>query len=49
VQQLIDQIGWLGSFGVTETSLSVPREIGSYEAYLDWIRWVGAEIIPKVR
>jgi probable F420-dependent oxidoreductase len=44
-QALIDQIGWLESLGVTETSLPRPHH-RDFEEFLDWVRWTAAEIMP---
>jgi alkanesulfonate monooxygenase SsuD/methylene tetrahydromethanopterin reductase-like flavin-dependent oxidoreductase (luciferase family) len=46
-QQMIDLCGWLGGLGVTETNIPLPP-LESFEAYLDRLRWVGEEIIPKL-
>ena len=46
-QQVIDQIGWLASKGVTETAVPIPP-LGDFQEYLDYLRWVGAEIISAV-
>lgn len=46
-QQMIDLCGWLGEKGVTETNIPLP-ELAGFEEYLDRLRWVGEEIIPKV-
>lgn len=48
-QIMIDQIGWLESLGVTETIVPLPPGISGLEDYLDFLRWVAAEIIPHVR
>jgi probable F420-dependent oxidoreductase len=47
VQETIDLCGWLAERGVTETNIPMPPLAG-FEAYLDRLRWVGEEIIPKV-
>jgi len=47
-QEVIDQIGWLASRGVTETSVPIPR-LQDFQEYLDYLGWIGAEIIPAVR
>ncbi len=44
-QKLIDQLGYLKGLGVTETDLPRPDHV-DFEAYLDWLRWVAAEIMP---
>lgn len=48
-QKIIDQIGWLGELGITETIVPLPPGIADSEAYLDRLRWVAAEIMPAVR
>lgn len=48
VQQLVDQIGYLKSLGVTQTRLP-PPPLAHFEAYLDWLSWVAEEVAPKVR
>ena len=47
VQQIVDTCGWLGRLGVTETVLPLPP-LTDFAAYLDRLRWVAAEIMPKV-
>lgn len=47
-QETIDQIGWLASLGVTQTSVPIPP-LRDFQEYLDHLRWVGTEIIPAVR
>jgi len=47
VQATVDLCGWLGDLGVTETVIPLPP-LDSYEAYLDRLRWVAEEIMPKV-
>jgi probable F420-dependent oxidoreductase len=47
VQQTVDLCGWLGERGVTETIVPLPP-LDGFEAYLDRLRWVAAEIMPKV-
>ncbi len=47
-QQIVDQIGWLKELGITETIVPLPPGIGGMEDYLDRLRWVAAEIMPKV-
>lgn len=46
--ETIDQIGWLERLGVTETFLPIPADVNSLEAYLDHLRWVAQEIMPKI-
>jgi probable F420-dependent oxidoreductase len=47
-QKVIDQIGFMQNIGVTETDVPRPRH-RDFEEYLDWLRWVGAEILPHYR
>lgn len=47
VQQTVDLCGWLAEQGVTETSIPLPA-LKSFDAYLDRLRWVAAEIMPRV-
>lgn len=47
--KIIDQLGWLGTLGVTHSSVPLPPAIKDFEEYLDVLRWIGSEIIPKVR
>lgn len=47
VQATVDLCGWLAERGVTETIIPLPP-LDSYQAYLDRIRWVAEEIMPKV-
>ena len=46
-QELVDQMGYLSDLGVTETYVPRP-DLKDYEAYLDWMRWVAEDIMPKV-
>ena len=46
VGYMLDIVGKLTELGVTETMLQSPP-LASYEAYLDWMRWVSEEIMPK--
>lgn len=46
-QKAIDLCGWLAGQGVTETNIPLPP-LRDAEEYLDFLRWVGAEIIPRV-
>jgi probable F420-dependent oxidoreductase len=46
--ELIDRLNWLASLGVTDTFLPRPP-LRDFEAYLDWLRWVAAEVMPKVQ
>lgn len=48
VQKIIDQIGWLTELGVTETYVPLPPGISGLEEYRDRLRWVAAEIMPKI-
>ena len=45
-EELVDLLGFLHGLGVTETTLSMPP-LRDFEAYLDWLRWVAAEVFPK--
>ena len=45
--QLVDQLGWLEGLGVTEVSTGIPQ-VADFEAYLDWLRWLAAEVMPKI-
>src|SRR3546814_10917367 len=47
-QQIIDQIGWLKELGITETIVPMPPGISGLGEYLDRLRWVAAEIMPKI-
>lgn len=47
VQQTVDLCGWLANLGVTETIIPLPP-LDSFEAYLDRLRWVAGEIMPKI-
>jgi len=46
-QQLIDQLGYLAGLGVTETDVARPAH-RDLEEYLDWLRWLAADIMPYV-
>jgi probable F420-dependent oxidoreductase len=43
---MLDVIGRLKELGVGETRLVQPH-LRDYEHYLDWLRWVAAELMPK--
>ncbi len=43
-----DMGGWLGSLGVTETKLPLPR-LDSFDPHLDYLRWAAEEIMPRIR
>ncbi len=43
---VLDQVGWLAGLGVTEMRMA-PPVLADFEAYLDWLRWVAAEIMPR--
>jgi len=47
-QAIIDQINWLAGLGVTETVVTLPPDLRDVEEYLDFQRWVAAEILPHV-
>jgi len=46
VQQLLDQLGYLKSLGVTETDVPRPPH-RDFEEYLDWLRWLAADVMPR--
>jgi probable F420-dependent oxidoreductase len=46
-QMTIDQCNWLKGLGVTEVVAPLPP-LQDFEAYLDHLRWVAAEVMPKV-
>jgi len=46
-QALVDQIGYLAGLGVTETDIARPPH-RDFEEYLDWLRWIAAEIMPHI-
>ncbi len=48
VQQILDQIGWLKDLGITETIVPMPPGITGFDDYRDRLRWVAAEIMPKI-
>lgn len=48
LQKIIDQIGWLKDLGITQTIVPMPPGITGFEAYRERLRWVAAEIMPKV-
>ena len=48
IQKIVDQIGWLKELGVTETFVPLPPSISCLEEYYDRLRWVAAEIMPKI-
>lgn len=47
VQKIVDQCGLLERAGVSQTTVSAPP-LGNFEEYLDWLRWVAEEIMPRV-
>lgn len=47
-QQIIDQISWLKELGITETIVPMPPAISGLSEYLDRLRWVSEEIMPKI-
>lgn len=47
-QAIIDQLNWLEGLGVTETIVPLPPDFRDVEEYLDFQRWVAAEILPHV-
>lgn len=48
-QKIIDQIGWLKDLGINETIVPLPPRISGMSEYLDRLRWVAADIMPKVK
>jgi hypothetical protein len=48
VQQIIDQIAWLQSLGITETIVPLPPGIGGFDEYQERLEWVASEIMPKL-
>jgi probable F420-dependent oxidoreductase len=48
VNKIVEQCEWLKELGVTETIVPQPPLDGP-EAYLDRLRWVAEEVMPKVR
>jgi len=46
-QEMIDLCGMLARLGVTETVIPLPH-LRDFEEYLDRLRWVAEEIMPKV-
>ena len=46
-QKIIDQCHWLKNLGVTEVVISQPP-LRDFEEYLDHLRWVATEVMPKV-
>jgi probable F420-dependent oxidoreductase len=46
-QKIIDQCHWLKGLGVTEVVVPLPP-LQDFEAYLDRLRWIAAEVMPKV-
>lgn len=47
VQELVDQISWVGSLGVTEVAPPLP-ELDSYQRYLERLHWISEEIMPRI-
>jgi Luciferase-like monooxygenase len=47
-QKIIDQIVWLKDLGITETIVPLPPGITGMDEYVDRLRWVAAEIMPKI-
>jgi len=48
IQQIVDQVGWLKELGITQTIVPLPPGISGFEEYRDRLRWVAAEIMPKI-
>jgi probable F420-dependent oxidoreductase len=46
-QQLVDQIAWAQDLGITEVALPLPNLKG-YQHYLDRLRWLAEEVMPRV-
>ena len=47
VQQLVDQISWVQSLGVTEVAPPLPK-LDSYQQFLDRMRWLAEEVMPRI-
>ena len=47
-QQIVDQLGWLQSLGVTISAVPIPP-VTDIEAYLDYAQWVIEEVKPKLQ
>lgn len=47
-QEIIDQLGWLASLGVTWSSIPIPK-LSDIDEYCDYIQWIAEEIMPAVR
>lgn len=47
-QKIIDQISWLKELGCTETIVPLPPGVSGKSEYLDRLRWVAEEIMPKI-
>jgi len=45
--ELVDRLQWLAGQGVTQTSLA-PLGMPSLEAYMDHLRWVAEEVVPRL-
>jgi probable F420-dependent oxidoreductase len=45
--RMVEQFAWLAGLGVTEVIPTVPR-LPDFEAYLDRLRWLGGEVMPKL-
>ncbi|MCW2831076.1 MAG: luciferase family protein [Aeromicrobium sp.] len=45
--EVVDQCGRLAELGVTDTWVT-PPPVDDFEAYLDHLRWVAAEVMPKI-
>jgi probable F420-dependent oxidoreductase len=47
VQELVDQISWVRSLGVTEVAPPLP-ELDSYQHFLERMHWLAEEIMPRI-
>jgi probable F420-dependent oxidoreductase len=45
--EIVDRFGWLTSLGVTHTNIVRPP-VDDFEAYLDHLRWVAEEVLPRL-
>lgn len=46
--EIIDQLGWLGNFGVTWSSIPIPK-LNNIDEYCDYVQWIAEEIMPVIR
>lgn len=47
VQDLVDQISWVQSLGVTEVAPPLPK-LDSYQHFLERMHWLADEIMPRI-